>query len=70
MSSKHLDPKQMAEELGVSVDQAKKLITKGHIPAVNVGLGERIFWRVSREDFDAWKDRKRAETARSYGGAA
>lgn len=70
MSSKYLDPKQMAEELGISADQAKKLITGGHIPAVNVGIGSRTFWRVARADLDAFLEAQRAETARRFGGAA
>lgn len=68
--SKHLTAKDMAEELGISVDQAKKLITGNHIPAVNIGIGKRSFWRVSREDFDRYLSEQRAATARRFGGAA
>lgn len=68
--SKHLTAKDIADELGISVDQAKKLITGNHIPAVDIGVGERSFWRVSREDFDAYLAAQRAATARRFGGAA
>jgi len=37
---------------------------------VNIGIGQRAFWRVSREDFDKYLDAQRAETARRFGGAA
>lgn len=70
MSSKHLNAKEAAEELGVSVDQIKKLITGGDLPAVDVGLGSRIFWRIARSDLDAWLDKRRQATAARFGGAA
>ncbi len=56
----------MAAELSISVDQATKLITGGHIPAVNIGVGSRAYWRVSREDFDNWLAAQRAATARRF----
>lgn len=67
--SKHLDMKQVAEELGVSVDQAKKLVTGGQLPAINVGIGGRAFFRVSRDDLDKWVTDERAKTARRFGAA-
>lgn len=70
MSEKHLSVTELAEELGVSYDHAKNLVTKGHIPAVNAGTGSRHFWRVSRADFDTWLEAQRGETARRFGGAA
>jgi hypothetical protein len=70
LSTKHLDMRQLAEELEISVDQAKKLVTGNHIPAVDIGIGSRSFWRVSREDFDQFLDRRRAETARRFGAAS
>lgn len=68
--TKHLSVKQLAEELDVSYDHAKNLILGGHIPAVNTGTGQRAFWRVSRDDFNAYLNQGRAETARRFGGAA
>jgi excisionase family DNA binding protein len=65
-----LGVKQLAEELDVSVDHAKNLILGKHIPAVDVGIGSRSFWRVSREDLDRYLDAKRAETARRFGAAS
>lgn len=66
MNSKYLDAKGLAEELSISVDQAKKLITEGRIPAVDVGVGERVYWRIARADVDTWLEEQRAETARKY----
>jgi excisionase family DNA binding protein len=70
VSSSHLPVKVIAEELAISVDQAKKLITEGVLPAVNIGVGRRTFWRVSREDFDAYLAKERAATARRFGAAS
>lgn len=67
VSDPHLTVKEVAAELNVSVDQAKKLILGSHIPAIDVGVGGRSFWRVPRKDFDKWKADKRAETERRLG---
>lgn len=67
--SRHLDMKQVAEELGVSVDQAKKLVTGGQLPAINVGSGRRTFFRVARADLDKWLADERAKVARRFGAA-
>jgi excisionase family DNA binding protein len=68
--SKHLNVKQAADDLGVSVDQIKKLITGGELPAVNVGIASRAFWRIAQQDLDAWVEKRRKDTARQYGGDA
>lgn len=68
--SKHLTVKQAAEDLGISVDQVKKLITGGELPAVDVGIASRSFWRIARSDLDAWLDKRRQATARRFGGDA
>jgi hypothetical protein len=70
LSTKHLDMKQLAAELEISVDQAKKLVTGNYIPAVDIGIGSRSFWRVSREDLDKFLDERRAQTARRFGRAS
>lgn len=70
MSNKHLTVKAVADELSVSVDQIKKLITRGDLEAINVGVGDKIFWRISRADLDSYLAAKRAATAKQYGGAA
>jgi excisionase family DNA binding protein len=70
VSSKYLTAQEMADELGISLDHAKKLITGNEIPAVNIGIGKRSFWRVSRDDLDKWLEVQRAATARRFGGAA
>ena len=67
MSDPHLTVKEVDAELNVSVDQPRKLILGSHIPAIDVGVGGRSFWRVSRKDFDKWKADKRAETERRLG---
>jgi excisionase family DNA binding protein len=66
VSSKYLTAQEIADELGISLDHAKKLITKRRIPAVNIGIGERDFWRVSRADLDKYLDDQRAETAARF----
>lgn len=63
-----LTVKQIAAELGVSDMTAHKLITTGALPAVNVGLGSKCYWRVSRADLNGYLDRKREETARRFRG--
>lgn len=68
--NKHLNVKEAAEELGVSVDQVKKLIHRGELAAVDVGIESRSFWRIARADLDAWLDQRREATARRFGGAA
>ena len=60
----------LTSELNVSVMSAHSLITKGELPAVDIGTGKRKHWRIDRADFDAYLERKRTETARQYGGAA
>lgn len=67
MSDPHLTAKEMAAELGISVYQATKLILGSHIPAIDIGVGGKSYWRVSRKDFDKWKADKRAETERRLG---
>lgn len=67
---KHLNVKQAADELGVSVDQVKKLIHSGDLPAVDVGISSRSFWRISATDLDAWLAKRRQATARRFGGDA
>jgi prophage regulatory protein len=66
--SQHMNVKQAAEELGVSVDQVKKLITSGELPAIDVGIAGRSFWRIARTDLDAWLEKRREATARRFGG--
>lgn len=66
--SEHLNVKKAAEELDVSVDQVKKLITSGELPAVDVGIASRSFWRIARKDLDAWLEKRREATARRFGG--
>lgn len=68
--SKHLNVKDAAEELDVSPDQIKKLILSGDLPAVNVGIASRTFWRIARSDLDAWVEKRRNETARRFGPGA
>lgn len=68
--SKHLNVKEAAADLGVSVDQVKKLITSGELPAVDVGIATRSFWRIAQADLDAWLEKRREQTARRFGGAA
>lgn len=70
MNPKHLTAKAVAEELSVSVDQVKKMITGGDLPAIDVGQGKRTFWRIAREDLDKWTDDQRAATARRFGASA
>lgn len=66
MASKYLTPRQIAEELSISVDQAKKLITSGELPVIDVGVGSRAFWRVSRTDLDDWLEQQREANARRF----
>lgn len=68
--SKHLNVKEAAADLGVSVDQVKKLIQSGELPAVDVGIASRSFWRIAQDDLDAWLAGRREQTARRFGGAA
>ena len=68
--NKQLTVKEASEELGVSVDQIKKLIHNGELPAVDVGIASRSFWRIARTDLDEWLDKRREATARRFGGAA
>lgn len=70
MSTAHMTMKDVATELAISVDQAKKLVEKRKLAAVNVGVGERVFWRVSRDDFDAYLEQQRAATAARFSGGA
>lgn len=70
MSSKHLNVKEAAADLGVSVDQVKKLITSGELPAVDVGIASRSFWRIAQADLDKWVEDRRQATARRFGGGA
>lgn len=66
MASKHLTLREMADELGVSLDQVKKIITSGELPAIDVGRGKRSFWRVARTDFDAWVKAQQEVNARRF----
>lgn len=58
--------KDIAAELGISEMQAHKLVTKGLLPAVNIGTGKRSFWRVQRADFDQYMADQKAVTARRF----
>ena len=68
--SKHMNVKDAAADLGVSVDQVKKLITSGELPAVDVGIASRSFWRIAQSDLDAWLEKRREATARRFGPGA
>jgi excisionase family DNA binding protein len=68
--SKYLDVKAAAAELSISPDQLKKLIFSGDLPAVDVGIGSRSFWRVARTDLEAWLTKRHQATARRFGGDA
>lgn len=67
---KYLDVKAAAAELSISVDQVKKLIQSGELPAVDVGIASRSFWRIAQKDLDAWLEGRHEQTARRFGGAA
>lgn len=58
--------KDIAAELGISEMQAHKLISKGRLPAVDIGTGKRSFWRVERSDFDKYLADQKATTARRF----
>lgn len=67
-ASDQLTVKQIATELGVSNMTVHNLITTGALPAVDVGLGSKSYWRVSRADLNGYLDRKREETKRRFRG--
>ncbi len=60
-----LSVRKVAEELGCGIDQVRNLIAAGELPAVNIGLGkQRARWSVSREDLDAFKQRRSSRPER------
>lgn len=67
---KHLTVREVAAELGVSPAHAHKLVTKGRILAVDVGVGGKAIWRISREDLDQYLAAGRTQTAGRFGGDA
>jgi excisionase family DNA binding protein len=60
----------IAAELNVSAFQVHQMIAAGDIPALNIGTGQRSFWRVQREDFDRYVSERKAATARRFGRAS
>lgn len=70
MSSMHMDIKELASALGVSVAHAHKLVTDGRIPAINVGVKSKSIWRINRDDYAKFIEEERTRTASRFGGAA
>jgi excisionase family DNA binding protein len=68
--SQHMSIKEVAAELNISTMQAHNLVTKGRLPAIDVGKASRSYWRISREDFNKYLADERAKTAQRYGGGA
>lgn len=66
----HLTVKEIAAALQVSTMQVHHLISDGALAAINVGRGEKSYWRVPRAAFDAYVEAQQAETARRFRGAA
>jgi len=66
--AEHLKPKDIARELGCSVRHAHDLMAT--MPQMDIGVGVNMIRRVSREDFEAWKDeRKDAAQAKTASGS-
>lgn len=63
----HMTIKDLAAELNISSMAAHKLVTSGQIPAVDIGTGQRSYWRIDREDYEKYLGDQRARTARRFG---
>ena len=55
----YLTVQEIADLLGVTDEAVRKLIKRRRLPAEKVGSTYRGFWRVKREDFDAYKRQER-----------
>ena len=53
-----LTPPQVAKVLGVSAEHVTKFIASGELRAVNTSLKDRPRWKISKEDFQAFVDRR------------
>lgn len=66
MSEKNPDILTLAEvaaELRTSREQVRQLCIRGKLPFVNVGLGERIQYRVRVDDLGAFKKSQKREAS-------
>lgn len=72
MTKNHVSISEVADELGVSPAHAHKLVKKGRIRAINVGDGDKAYWRIARVDLEQFIEDERQRTARNLptGGAA
>lgn len=70
MTTTHMTIKQVATELQVSVMQVHNLITDGLLSAINVGRGEKHYWRIPRSAFDKYVETQQEATARRFRGGA
>lgn len=68
LDDEHLSPGDVALSLHCSARHAGELMRR-EMGAIDISLGKVPRWRVSRENFDAWKERKDA-TARMVFGSA
>lgn len=54
-ASQLLSVREVADRLGVCGEQARRLIVRGSLPALDVSLGGRQpRWRVRQRDLDKW----------------
>jgi excisionase family DNA binding protein len=60
-----LTPPQVAKVLGVSSEHVTKFIASGELRAMNTSLKDRPRWKISREDFDAFVNRRSNQTSAS-----
>ena len=48
---------EVAEKLRITEQQVRNLIDEGKLGAINVGLGERRFWRVPTEELQRFLEK-------------
>ena len=68
LDDEHLSPGDVALSLHCSVRHAGELMRR-EMGAIDIGLGKVPRWRVSRENFEAWQERKGATARMAFGSA-
>lgn len=57
----HLTVTDIAKELRVHPETVRKWIRSGELPATNIGPEHRPVYRVTRQDFEAFLQRRRTD---------
>ena len=54
VACEYYTPKEVATILNLSKDMVYDMLREGRMPAIKLGTGKRLTWRIPKEDFDVY----------------